>query len=423
MQGYRPRIIDRILADYLQGLPAVCIDGAKGVGKTSSAQQICATEIHMDNKLVQDILNVSSQLIKEASKPVLIDEWQLLPHVWDYVRRLVDENNSPGQYVLTGSAYPKKANVHSDAARIVHLRMRPLSIEERQIDSPVVRIKDLLNREPLEISGSTDVTIDDYLYEISQSGFPAINQLSATNARRQLDGYIDNIVEREFENLGYSVRNSDALRNWLASYAAAQGTTATYATILDAASPGQSNKPSAKTTQNYRDVLNRLWLIDDVEPWLPIASQFKYLGKTPKHFLVDPALSMRLLNLEPNSFTSSDLSSSFDAKGKTILGRFFEALIAQSLKTYAQANDATLHHFRSSNGAREIDFIIQRARQLVLIEVKLAGSVEASDLRHLHWFESEFPEYAVAKCVINAGSYAYTREDGVHVIPAALLGA
>ena len=423
MKKYRQRLLDKVLEEYLEGLPAICIDGAKGVGKTSTASRHSAAEFKFDKAVTREYISASPAFLDSTDKPVLLDEWQRLPFVWDEVKRLVDEDSSPGRFMLTGSAYPKDATIHSGAGRIVHLRMRPLSIQEREIGTPTVHLSDLLFAKVPEVSGTTDVTLSDYLEEIARSGLPAINQLSTKNARRQLSGYVDNIIEKEFEQLGYTVRRPQALRNWFASYAAAQATTTNYTTILDRATPGEPDKPSEKTTRSYREILEKLWLIDEVAPWLPIGSNYKDLGKTPKHYLVDPALAMVLLDLTIESFGQKDDSDDIGTKGKTELGRFFEALIAQSLQTYALVNDATLRHFRSSNGAHEVDFIVQKGKSVLAIEVKLASSSMAYNFKHLNWFAEKFSDFNVTKCVITAGPYAFTRNDGIHIIPAALLGA
>jgi predicted AAA+ superfamily ATPase len=110
-------------------------------------------------------------------------------------------------------------------------------------------------------------------------------------------------------------------------------------------------------------------------------------------------------------------------QSKTLLGRLFESLVALSLKTYVLANEARLRHFRSSNGAREVDFIVEKGSSLIAIEVKLSNTVDKRAINTLNWFGEEFSGYRVAKCLVNTGSHAYTRSDGIHVIPASLLQA
>jgi predicted AAA+ superfamily ATPase len=243
-------------------------------------------------------------------------------------------------------------------------------------------------------------------------------------------------VSREFPEFGQMVRKPDVLRNWLRAYAAATAGTASYQAILahsteplrgegsplDAATPGEHSKPAKNTTLVYRDTLESLWLIDKVEPWLPGGTSFKYLGKTPKHFLADPALSARLLDITPDRLLQGTGMEPLGSQEKTITGCLFEALTTLSLKTYALACNARLRHFRTSSGDHEVDFIIEKGKTIIAIEVKIAPTITGAELRHLHWLENQFTEYHVIKMVINSGPNAYTRKDGIHIVPLALLG-
>ncbi|MDR3300797.1 MAG: DUF4143 domain-containing protein [Candidatus Accumulibacter sp.] len=423
MKAYRPRLQDAPIKRRIEELPAVCIDGAKAVGKTETARKLAASELALDNVALRQLAAADPARIATGKKPVLIDEWQRLPEIWDSVRRFVDADTTPNQYLLTGSAYPAKAKIHSGAGRIVHVLMRPLSLQERGLDTPTVSLGALLSEESAEVTGHTDIGFSDYAREIVKSGFPGIHPLSLAAARKQVEGYLANALSRDFADQGIQVRKPGVLRNWLRAYAAATATTASYSTVLAAATPGESNKPSANTTRAYRDALANLWLIDPVEPWVPLGTRFQYLGKTPKHFLVDPALSAALLGFFEDRPDGDGAVTAFHSPERTLLGSLFEALAAQSLKVYAEVNEAELGHFRSSNGHHKVDFIVQKGRRVIAIEVKLAPSVESRDLTHLKWFMAEFASFDITPCLMTTGRDAYTRPDGIHVIPAVLLGA
>ncbi|MEV6350718.1 hypothetical protein [Actinoplanes sp. NPDC051851] len=184
--------------------------------------------------------------------------------------------------------------IHSGAGRIVPMRMRPLSLAERQVETPTVRLSALLAGDR-DIDGRTGLRLTDYVEEITASGFPAIRGLPPRVRRAELDAYLDNVVEREFPEQGYPVRRPAVLRAWLAAYAAATSTTATYARILDAATAGLANKPAKDTTLAYRDALSSLWLLDDLPAWIPGHSHLDRLGQSSRHHLADPALAARLL--------------------------------------------------------------------------------------------------------------------------------
>jgi predicted AAA+ superfamily ATPase len=301
--------------------------------------------------------------------------------------------------------------------------LRPLSLAERQLAEPTVSLGELLDQPSGPVAGSTDLTLADYVVAITRSGLPGLLGLSEPAAAAQLDGYIDNIVTREFPEQGLMVRKPESLLAWLRAYAAATGGTANYSAILDAATPGQPDKPSKTTTLVYRDMLASLWLTDPVEAWLPPVTTLKALTRTPKHYLADPALAAHLIGLRETDLLFGSRVRPLGPQPGPILGRLFESLLALSLHTYAAAKRADLRHFRNANGTREIDFIVVRGLSLLAIEVKLAAVIDDEDTAALHWLERSLPDYTVAKVVITTGPYAYTRPDGVHVVPAVLLGA
>jgi hypothetical protein len=356
--------------------------------------------------------------------PVLLDEWQLVPPVWDAVRRAVDRDDAPGRFLLTGSATPSTAPTHSGAGRIVSLRMRPLSLAERGVETPTVSLHDLLAGGGSAIEGKTDVTLADYVHEIVDSGFPGIRRRSGRARRLQLDGYVRRIIDTDFEEQGFTVRRPEVLERWMAGYAAATATTASFETIRDAATSGQGDKPSKTTTQPYRDILERLWIADPVPAWLPTRNQMSRLAQPPKHHLADPALAARMLGLDANALLRGAEAGPPIPRDGTLLGHLFESLVTLSVRAYAQAADARVKHLRLHGGRHEVDLIVERADQRVLaIEVKLSAAVGDDDVKHLLWLRDQIGDDLIDAVVINTGPQAYRRQDGVAVVPAALLGA
>ncbi|MCA1676051.1 MAG: DUF4143 domain-containing protein [Actinobacteria bacterium] len=330
MGGYAGRIVDDELDELLAGLPAISLEGPKGVGKTATAQRRAATTLALD-----------------------------------------DANQ-----------------VRSD------------------------------------IGGDTAVTLGDYAEEIVRSGFPGILRLPTRARRAQLDGYLTRIVEREFPELGHPVRRPATLRAWLRAYAAATSTTAAYNAILDAATPGETDKPAKTTTIGYRDVLTQLWLLEPVPGWLPTRSVFARLAQAPKHHLADPALAARLLGTNGAALLAGRDPARASAFEGPLLGALFESLVTLSVRVYAQAAEATVHHLRTRNGDHEIDLIVERDDgRVVAMEVKLSPSVDEADVKHLRWLRERLEDHLLDSVVITTGRHAYRRADGIAVVPAALLGA
>ena len=325
---------------------------------------------------------------------------------------------------MTGSAGPVTPPTHSGAGRIVNLRMRPMSLSERGVGAPSVSLKRLLRGDQPKIAGKTDLILAEYVREIVNSGFPGIRRLSGRALRLQLDGYLRRIIDTDFTEQGYTVRRPEVLQRWMAAYAAATATTASFETIRDAATSGQGEKPSKTTTQPYREILERLWIVDPVPAWLPSRNRLNRLAQPPKHHLADPALAVRILGLDAEALLSGDEPKLPIPRDGRLLGHLFESLVTLNVRVYAQAAEARVSHLRLHGGRREVDLIVERADQRVLaIEVKLSGAVDDGDVKHLLWLKEQIGDELLDAVVIHTGPQAYRRRDGIAVVPAALLGA
>lgn len=418
---YIQRVLDEELAGLICAVPAIALEGPKGVGKTATAARLAATVRRLDVPAQRSVIAADPHLALDGKQPVLIDEWQRFPPVWDAVKRAVDDGAAPGSFLLTGSATPGDAATHSGAGRIVTLRMRPLSFFERCRERPTVRLATLLEGGPPAIDGTTDIGLREYVEEIVHSGFPGLRGVSGRPLRTQLDGYLARIVDADLEELGLRVRRPELVRRWLRAYAAATATTAAYETIRDAATGGEGNKPSKGATAPYRDLLERLWIVDPVPAWAPTRNPLARLTHPPKHHLADPALAARLLGATPTSLLAGEPAKR-PGKGP-LVGNLFESLVALSVRVYAQAAEARVGHLRTFGGEREIDLIVERPDGRVLaIEAKLGGTVDDEDVKHLLWLRRELGDDVIDMAVITTGPRAYRRPDGVAVIPLALLG-
>lgn len=423
LPGYLRRIVDDELDELLPGLPAIAIEGARGVGKTATAERRAATIHRLDDTGQRSVAEADLGRLVAGRTPILIDEWQRLPAVWDSVRRAVDADGTPGRFLLTGSATPTDAPTHSGAGRIVSLRMRPLTLAERGVGTPTVSLRALLSGNRPAVAGTTDVRLEDYATEIVASGFPGLRGLSDRASRAQLDGYLARIVEHDFSDLGRQVRNPVVLRRWMSAYAAATSTTASQETIRDAATGGTGEKPAKTTTAPYADILERLWIIEPVPAWLPTPNRINRLASPPRHQLADPALAARLLGAGIDGLLAGRGADPGSARGGTLLGALFESLATLSVRVFAQAAEGSVHHLRTRGGEREVDLIVEGGGlRIVALEVKLAQAVDDDDVRHLRWLREQVGDQLLDAVVITTGAEAYRRPDGIAVVPLALLG-
>lgn len=420
---YQRRVVDDELDTLLTQLPAIALEGPRGVGKTATAERRARTVLYLDDPAQRAVVEADPAQLLAAEPPVLLDEWQRVPSVWDAVRRAVDRGCAPGSFLLTGSAAPAYPPSHSGAGRIVTLRMRPMSLFERGRAAPGISLARLLSGERAAVAGSTELRLADYGHEIVCSGLPGIRALQGRALHLQLDGYLRRIVDNDFQEQGHAVRRPQLLERWMAAYAAATATTASFEAIRDAATGGLGDKPAKTTTQPYREILERLWVVDPVPAWLPSRNRLNRLGQPPKHHLADPALAARALGLGVDALLGGKEAEPHISRDGTALGHLFESLVTLGVRVFAQAADARVAHLRTQGGRQEVDLIVERADQRVLaIEVKLGGVVTDDDVRHLLWLRQRLGDDLLDAVVVHTGPQAYRRPDGIAVVPAALLG-
>jgi predicted AAA+ superfamily ATPase len=415
--------VDDELDVLMPHLAAIALEGAKGVGKTATATQRSRTVVDLTDAQQRFVTEADPGLLVNAAPPVFVDEWQLVPATWDRIRRAVDDDPSGGRFLLAGSASPTRGQrVHSGAGRIVRLTMRPLSFPERRLTPPTVSLAGLLSGTGQTIGGHSDLRLAEYTAEILASGFPGLRGLPARAQRAQLDSYLARVVDHDLEENGLTVRRPAALTAWLTAYAAATSTTADYTAILDAATPGDGDKPARATVASYREALERQFLLEPVPAWVPSLSPLRRLVGAPKHHLVDPGLAARLLGVDAQALLRGGGDRIRPSDGP-LLGALFESLVVQTVRVLAQAAEARVWHLRTKAGEHEVDLIVEDgARRVVAAEVKLNPVIGDTEVGHLLWLRQQIPDRIADLVVITTGQTAYRRPDGVAVVPLALLG-
>ncbi len=423
---YHHRVVDDELDELLAGIPAVVLEGPRGVGKTATGSRRSDTVLSLDRFEVRQALKLNLERLETGEGTFFLDEWQRLPQVWDVVRHAVDHGALPGRFLLAGSAVPTIYPAHSGAGRLVRLRMRPLALAERDLVQPSVSLASLLTGTRPAINGQCPLRLPDYVQEITGSGLPGIRRLAPRLRSVQLGAYVTNLIEHDFPEQGHSVRRPQLLREWLSAYAAATSTCATYTAIMEAATPGQGEKPSRKATTAYREILSQLWLLDPLPGWLPTHNRLSRLTVAPKHHLADPALAAWLLDVDEQALLAglpATAHRGMQRQEGSLLGLLFESLVTLSVRTYAQAAQGRVYHARTKNGEQEVDLIVTgKAGRVVALEVKLTAFADDDDVKHLRWLRTQLGENLADAAVITAGPMAYRRDDGIAVIPAALLG-
>ena len=417
--GYRPRVIDARLDMLLTELPAILLDGPKAVGKTTTALQRAKTTYRFNREVERQTAEVDLDRLTVGETPILFDEWHRVPEIWEVVKDAVDAQRSPGRFLLTGSRPLQQ--LHSGAGRIDSLRLRPLTLFERDPRHAHMSFSDLFQPDSA-LYGASEIDAEGYTDQILASGFPGFQGLSPNALTTSLDSYIDRIMHVDLPEAGVNVRQPHLVLQWLKAYGASIATSASGEKIRESAHGTDGHVPARRTTERYREALIRLRILEEIPAWLPGHNYLSRLNNAPKRYLADPALAARLVNLSKGRLLDGAPSDAGRSK-RAFLGQLFESLVATTLLVFAESLGMSVHHFRTWGGDREVDFIVEGPNNTILaVESKLGESVRAADVKHLTWLAAQYPPATVLPIIINTGKRAYRRNDGVTVIPLALLG-
>lgn len=415
MVRYLQRIADRDLADRLSYIGAVLIEGPKACGKTATASQHAKTVFRFDeDETARSFVKLSPEHLFHNPTPILFDEWQVEPAIWNKVRRQVDDRDGRGLFILTGSATPTDdTSRHSGAGRFSVMSMRPMSLFESGHSNGEMSLARLLNGERQTGLG-THLTFDELLKRIVIGGWPELVGADESAARRWLRDYLTNIVEVDIQKLG-SRRAPDNLRRLLESLGRSVGQ-ATKASELAKDVGGEDGPIAKETLSAYLTALSRVHLIDNSEAWRPHMRSRARLRTAPVRYFVDPSLGPAALGVGTSELMA-DLNT---------LGFHYEALAVRDLRVYAQLLNARVDSWRDANG-NEVDAVVTVGpNQWGAFEIKLnPDAVDEAAAALLRFKNSvDTVRHGEPSClgVITSTGAGGLREDGVHVIPIGCLG-
>ena len=415
-EKYIPRIVDAAVERYLATMGAVCIEGPKWCGKTWTSSYHSNSEFlvgNPDNNFQNRALaEMSPALVLEGETPRLIDEWQEVPPLWDAVRYTVDQRGKKGQFILTGSATPKRKGVlHSGAGRIGKLRMRPMSLYESGDSSGKVSLHELCEGKLTPaITGEVDLRT---LARLTvRGGWPGNLDIDDADISLLPSEYLDAVIDDDVNRVDETRRDSRKVRLLLRSLARNESTTATNRTLKNDIKEIDDEDIDVETVATYLDIFNRLFLTDNQQPYSTKLRSSVRVKQAEKRHFCDPSLACALLKVTPERLIG-DLAT---------FGFLFEALCERDLKIYAESFGATLYHYQDYAG-NEIDAIIELPDgSWCGIEIKLgANKIEeaAKNLIHIRdeivKDEGNAPSALIVLCGLS--NAAYQRPDGVYVVP------
>jgi uncharacterized protein len=408
---YQDRVVDGELVARLQATGAVVIEGAKACGKTATARQVAASEVLLDvDARARAAIAVDPALVLDGQTPRLIDEWQLEPTIWNHVRRTIDDRQTPGQFILTGSAVPADdVTRHTGAGRITRLRMRPMSLFETGHTNGAVSFAELLDGVPPR-SAETGLRIPDMARLVAVGGWPGSLRLGVDPALRAVRDYLDEIRRVDIRRVDGSRRDPVRVGRLLRALARH---TATYTavTVLAADTGGADGPADSDAIRGYLNALERLMIVEDMPAWAPPLRSRSILRSGAKRYFVDPSLAVAALRATPDRLL----------KDLNLFGYLFESLVVRDLRVYAQATDAQVLQYRDNTGL-EVDAVVEATDgRWGAFEIKLGAGMVDQAAATLRRFAQRVDtrtlgEPAVLGVIVGTG-YGYRRDDGVAVVP------
>lgn len=417
MKRYYKRIIEKEIKLSLGSMGAILIEGPKWCGKTTTALQYANSSLKMQDPLSsinnQLIAKTAPNLLLEGEKPRVIDEWQTASILWDTVRADVDRSGEKGQYILTGSTTPiKDKTMHTGTGRIARIKMYPMSLYESEDSIGSISLSSLFKGEPV-IPTKSRKSIHDIAYLICRGGWPQHIGLDEEKAMYSMRQYVRSIYNNDINEMGEAKTDPKRVETFLKSYSRNLQTLASNQTLIGDI---ESNDVgiTMPTLYSYKSKLEALFIIDEVSSWRPNIRSKESMRAQDKRSLVDPSIATAVLNIGPEMLL----------KDFEMFGFLFEALCTRDLRIYASSLGADVLYYQDKSGL-ECDAVIRLPNGDVgLIEIKLGGKLEEVAAANLLKLEEMLTKVNIVpsfKMILTAGEFAYTREDGVIVVPLATL--
>lgn len=422
-KGYRPRLIEDRLDTLMRAFGCVEINGPKWCGKTWTALSRAASVTKLDEPSEREAAEIDPSLALIGETPHLVDEWQEVPEVWDAARRYVDSSgNQRGALLLTGStSLPKDergAVRHTGTGRIARLTMRPMTLCESGLGKPSISLASLFEGGAF-VPARCESSVQNIAHWCCRGGWPANLDLPDELAYETAGQYVQSVLDVNVVDEGKSPEIATGL---LRSLAFNESQAVTFKTLAKDASYGEAG-PSENTVSSYLDLFERLKLTENLYGWEPPMRSKARVRVKPKRYFCDPSLAAALLGATPERLLSDTQT----------LGMLFENLVVRDVRTFISTYSGignNVYYYRDEKGL-EVDLIVECQGRWGALEVKLSDTKADDGARNLKALERKVLANPAARnakpaflaVIVGKGNLAYTRDDGVAVIPAALLGA
>lgn len=430
-KDYLHRIADNELSLRLEAFGAVQIKGPKWCGKTTTAERQCKSKIKLQDPDKRDAYLTTAKtkpsILLKGETPRLIDEWQDAPILWDAVRNSVDERQLKGQFILTGSTVMKsdstlseaQQRMHTGTGRIATMTMYPMSLYESKDSKGEISFLELFDNPSLDIDGITsELSIEDLIKLACRGGWP--DSLKVKNEKAKLliaKDYVNKVCDDDISRIDNIKRNPELTRLILRSYARNLCTLAKKSAILNDVN-AEMSVISQVTFDDYVDALKRLYVLEDIDAWCPAIRSASAIRVGKKRCFIDPSIAIAAMGASPK-ILELDLKT---------FGFIFECMCIRDLRVYSQSMGGRVSYYHDRYGL-EADIVLHLDdNRYALIECKLGSRDIEEGAQHLLELRDLIREKNITEkqmplrepdllIVITGGEFAYTREDGVKVIP------
>ncbi len=416
--SYRKRILESLLSRHLSALGGVLIQGPRACGKTTTARRISRSErLFALDSVRRDAdawLILRPELLFEGDAPMLLDEWQRFPAVWDTARREIDRRSHPGQFLLTASAKlsdPRKI-FHSGAGRISRLRMRPMTLWESGESNGTVSLRTLFEGER-EVSAVCDLSPEDLAFALCRGGWPEVVERKDDKALEYAREYLEESVRSDLSLFDGVRRDPERLRRLLRLLARNLGQATSNAALLRTWKNEFSTAPGEVTLRSDLKALEGIFLIEELPAWLPRLIGYTARRTSALRHFADPSIAAAALGLGPDELL----------RRPEVFSSLFWNLALRDLRVFADALDAEVYQYRDKSGLVCDAVLERRNRSFALVNICLGGFEETENAasrlgrlaRKLH--PERMHEPAFRMVLTAAGQYAYRQADGVFVVP------
>ncbi len=418
MKDYRKRIVDSVLNDKLEAHGAVVIEGPKWCGKTTTAMQVAGSVLRADDPSKREsnisLSEIDPSILLKGKVPRLIDEWQIIPRIWDAARYEIDTRGEVGQFILTGSSVPIDSNdiSHSGTGRFSWLKMRTMSLYESGESSGEISLEGLFSV-PDEISGSSELNIYDLAFLICRGGWPAAIDMKRRASLAQAEAYYDAVIRSDINRADGVKKNPERVARLMRSLARHQGCQVSNTMLRDDIVSNDADTLNEDTVASYIAALKKVYVVEDMPAWNPNLRSRIAIRTMDTRYYIDPSIAAVSLGIGPEDLIE-DLNS---------MGFLFETLCVRDLRIYAESIGGNVYHYRDKSGL-ECDAVIHlRNGKYGLIEIKLGGVLAIEEgARNLNKFEQKIdtermkaPSFKMV--IVGVGDYAFRRNDGIYVVP------